>query len=1649
MESQGAHKAGLAKVIPPPEWVPRKDGYNLDKLDMIIKAPICQVVTGKQGLYQQINIQKKAMTVQEYEKLANSEKYSTPKHFDYDDLERKYWKNITYNPPIYGADVSGTLTDPTVKEWNINHLGTILDYVNKDYAITIDGVNTAYLYFGMWKTTFAWHTEDMDLYSINYLHFGAPKTWYAIPPDNGRRLERMAEGFFPGNAQICSAFLRHKMSLISPHVLKKYTIPFNKITQVAGEIMITFPFGYHAGFNHGFNCAESTNFAQPRWVEYGKRATKCTCNNDMVNISMDTFVKRFQPERYDLWLRGEDVGCHPEDNRLTAAPMPSRMDLLCSNDNEEELPESYLNAPKNKRHRIHRKKTLTGIADDALVNPSGIPDDVKKVLQDLEMEEDIEIRQPDEQQLEALEDIWFKAGEIEVDESLYDDGANRKKNKKRKKKYVGGNGEKLKNGGIKIRKPIKTEIDSDVTSTSNNNNNNGSKKYIDIIGNSKLPCLVLPKIPSDIDNFNELMDSPIKKSDDELLSSSSTTISDYNSDVSLMSPTSGSGGGIDYHKKHIKKLKNYNELPPPMFDSSEPLDVSDADVQRKLMAMPRLSPQKVIKKNSKNYLANNMSAERLQLSLELIDMTIEEVINNSSIGISYELPPKVNVKKKCYRKKIDGKLTTSNNDNILDDKLIPKQENLDLSFSPKHEITSPMSSPQQQLTSTFNDDNNEDVKDIEKQYSSFIENENSTATTTADVKPFYQQFNQNFTTINSQPMKNYTTNDIIKAPVLNVPSRTQETSTSQTYDEREALNAAGSLLVLKQKSRLMPEKGINSNNNNNNIVILSPSNTKLLKNKILLSKQMINNNQESLSIDKESLNEQQIGELCPKPVFNINNSSLTCSNNNNNSNSASSNSGDNSNSGNSNNSNSNSGDDNDQQENQDITSNKKVCQLNNNGILLNAYMTSSNIKKLTPQQQQQILITQNDSNINNSNLLKSTQNSSIVAVDNDGDNNHTVKTVAFPIKQNSTQLVQASILKKLGDRNNSVDIVVPQPQYSLTNQKNINLQTQYVSLKKVDIKKNQRKILPAKLIVNNSVIDESKAPALYIDDTMPTLEPRICTMLTQVDNSTTTSSTNLLVDKTKDNNDIQYVTSTEQILASSSSSSPSQDNSPAGINSQIKYNLPQNKFLTMTYSKSPVIINNNNNNVNKKFKSINKKATATTTATATPIATATTTTTTATTTSAANDKDGDLQPPVLSVENYYPSADKYRKPHTKTPSPVLYIPGHVSKLIYPNKFDLELMKKYNDYWSNQNSHCAICTGFSTPKNGASRQMPPDWKFTKLSMIPSESPIWISSSIFASKSRKRGCHHEDNKLYKCRDCHVTIHASCYGITVPPTDPDNWTCDKCKSGILHVMCCLCPIRGGAVKRTSDNQWAHILCSLLIPGVTFKDAINKDPINVLAIKPEAVQQLCSCCGQKIGACLKCRHCNSLFHPTCGLVAGATFIIPVHNSLELQINCHNHSNRRENLPIVRKGETVWARHSNSRYYQGNVEKMDLQLYYMVKFDDNSFSDDLFPCDIINYEENRIPEMGASVQVKWTDGSIYNGVFEGTNPRTLYTVRFEDGSHRAIQRDQIYGLEQEMPAKVRSRLSTASEMKHRYHLYGTEGEFIPQRSAKKSACKI
>ncbi|KAJ8418949.1 hypothetical protein AAFF_G00004480, partial [Aldrovandia affinis] len=377
IETQGAHRAGLAKVIPPKEWKPRRSYDTIE--EMVIPAPIMQVVTGQSGLFTQYNIQKKPMTVGEYRKLANSKKYCTPQHKDFDDLERKYWKNLTFVSPIYGADISGSLYDADITEWNIGHLNTLLDMVEQECGIVIEGVNTPYLYFGMWKTTFAWHTEDMDLYSINYLHFGKPKSWYAIPPEHGKRLERLAQGFFPGSSQGCDAFLRHKMTLISPSILKKYSIPFDRITQEEGEFMITFPYGYHAGFNHGFNCAESTNFATLRWIDYGKMATQCSCRKDMVKISMDVFVRCLQPDRYELWKQGKD-GTVLDHQKATILSSP---ELEIWRETRVTYRDKLLRKALQKKQQLRRLK----LEEVKVLVEEGVELDLRKYQQEVEQRE--------------------------------------------------------------------------------------------------------------------------------------------------------------------------------------------------------------------------------------------------------------------------------------------------------------------------------------------------------------------------------------------------------------------------------------------------------------------------------------------------------------------------------------------------------------------------------------------------------------------------------------------------------------------------------------------------------------------------------------------------------------------------------------------------------------------------------------------------------------------------------------------------------------------------------------------------------------------------------------------------------------------------------------------------------------------------------------------------------------------------------------------------------------------------------------------------------------------------------------------------------------------------------------------------------------
>jgi hypothetical protein len=216
------------------------------------------------------------------------------------ELETHYWKSLGFNQPMYAADMPGSLFDDSTTSWNVAKLENLLDVL----GTKVPGVNTAYLYMGMWKATFAWHLEDVDLYSINYIHFGAPKQWYSISQEDARKFERAMKQVWPLDAKNCDQFLRHKTYLISPDVLQKqYGVKVNKLVHYEGEFVITYPYGYHSGYNIGYNCAESVNFATESWLDYGRIARKCNCEADNVWVDVAEIERKLRgeptPEYYE------------------------------------------------------------------------------------------------------------------------------------------------------------------------------------------------------------------------------------------------------------------------------------------------------------------------------------------------------------------------------------------------------------------------------------------------------------------------------------------------------------------------------------------------------------------------------------------------------------------------------------------------------------------------------------------------------------------------------------------------------------------------------------------------------------------------------------------------------------------------------------------------------------------------------------------------------------------------------------------------------------------------------------------------------------------------------------------------------------------------------------------------------------------------------------------------------------------------------------------------------------------------------------------------------------------------------------------------------------------------------------------------------
>lgn len=229
----------------------------------------------------------------DYERIANkifTKKFSSTGNLPSKFVEEGFWHEISsgktttveYACDIEGSAFSSSENDPLgTSKSNLKHLSRLPNSTLRLLETAIPGVTDPMLYIGMLFSMFAWHVEDHSLYSMNYHHCGAPKTWYGVPGHSAPDFENVVrehvydkELLLNEDENAAYDLLIGKTTMFPPKILSEHGVPVYKAVQKPGEFVITFPRAYHAGFSHGFNCGEAVNFATIDWFPMGALACK-------------------------------------------------------------------------------------------------------------------------------------------------------------------------------------------------------------------------------------------------------------------------------------------------------------------------------------------------------------------------------------------------------------------------------------------------------------------------------------------------------------------------------------------------------------------------------------------------------------------------------------------------------------------------------------------------------------------------------------------------------------------------------------------------------------------------------------------------------------------------------------------------------------------------------------------------------------------------------------------------------------------------------------------------------------------------------------------------------------------------------------------------------------------------------------------------------------------------------------------------------------------------------------------------------------------------------------------------------------------------------------------------------------------------------
>uniref|UniRef100_A0A2P2KGS4 Putative lysine-specific demethylase JMJ16 isoform X1 n=1 Tax=Rhizophora mucronata TaxID=61149 RepID=A0A2P2KGS4_RHIMU len=177
-------------------------------------------------------------------------------------------------PIISNASKVSEYPEYLTSGWNLNNTPRLTGSLLAFESFKTSGVATPQLQIGMCFSSFSWKVEEHHLYSLCYIHLGAPKIWYGVPGRYTVKFEMAMKKYLPDSLLEQPKLCDNLIIKLSPSAIKSESIPVYRCIQYPGEFVLIFPGAYYSGFDCGFNCAESVNVAPFQWLPHGQNVVE-------------------------------------------------------------------------------------------------------------------------------------------------------------------------------------------------------------------------------------------------------------------------------------------------------------------------------------------------------------------------------------------------------------------------------------------------------------------------------------------------------------------------------------------------------------------------------------------------------------------------------------------------------------------------------------------------------------------------------------------------------------------------------------------------------------------------------------------------------------------------------------------------------------------------------------------------------------------------------------------------------------------------------------------------------------------------------------------------------------------------------------------------------------------------------------------------------------------------------------------------------------------------------------------------------------------------------------------------------------------------------------------------------------------------------